>query len=877
LNPKKSVPLRRKIIVWIFALVAIYTFVGFVVVPPIVRIVAVKELSRQLGRPVSIKQVMVNPYAFSAMVRGFAIKETNGQPFVSWQEVYVNFKFWSLFEKTWVIQEISVSQPRLQVARNRDGTFSFSDIVNHFPTNAPVAKPHAKSKPLAVVFEKIRVKDADVDFVNRQSYIGNASAKPTKVSENIVAPSLAPNMLILQAVTNVFAQLVGSTNQFAGALEDLVITNGAVHFQDFGNAHPAKLDLTQINFVAKNLSNLPGTNIMAQLSLRWNTNGSITMNTTATLQPAALDMQFGLNELDLGTVTPYLESMLDLYILSSRVGIQGEVRMSSPPKELPQVEFHGDILLDGFNTVDGVMDQDLVAWSSISYQGIDVTLNPESVRLDKLVVNSPYERVIVETNRTINVYNVLHLASPLLPATNAQPSVVVGKRVTSTNAAPTGAASAAAALPPISIGEIVITNEVGRFTDRSIDPNVNFGIEQVNGTISGLAPLQPADINFTATIEDIGTAHITGRVYPFSNTATNHIRVSIKDVDLTALSPYSGKYAGYSIAEGKLNLELDCQIAGRKLDCTNHLVLDQFTFGDPVQSPDATHLPVRLGVALLKDRDGKIVLNVPIQGSLDDPQFRISQVIQRVVMNILVKAATSPFSLLGAMFGGGEELSYEDFLAGSAQLTPGAIKKLNVMTNALYNRPGLQLEISGSIDPDGDLQGLQRAALDKQIRQLVWNNLAQSSQATNSPAQIVLTPGERKSWIDKLYRQAIADGKITPQLITADTNLSAYIATTWPKEPQKGATLLMNLGKTNLTAHVYHTKLVPTPDPAEAVLLAMIPVDEGRYEDLAASRARAIELYLTNTGKVQPSRLFIKKGTGSGLQKNGSRAYLQFE
>ena len=815
---------------------------------------------------------MFNPYAFSVMLRDFAVKDTdrNGQPLVSWGEVYVNFKFSSIFSHAWVVQEISLTRPHLNMARNMDGTFNYSDILNRFPTNAPPARPMAPSKPMALVFEKIKIKDADVDFINRQSDTNAAPAKPTKVSENIVAPSIAPNILVLQAVTNMFAQLVGSTNQIACTLENLEITNGAAHFQDFGNLHPAKLDLTGISLEAKNISNVPGTNMTAKLSLLWNTNGSINVDITAALQPAAMDMQFNLNRLDLGTLTPYLESMLDLYVLSSRVGVQVEMLLSSPPRQLPQVEFHGDILLDGFNTVDGVMDQDLVAWSSISYQGIDVTLNPESVRLDKLVVNSPYERIIVETNRTINVYNVLHLASPLLPATNAQPSVVVGSHVANTNAA--------AALPSISIGEIIITNEAGRFTDRSIDPNVNFGIEQVNGTISGLAPLQPADINFTATIEDIGTALITGRIYPFSNTATNHIRVSIKDVDLTALSPYSGKYAGYSIAEGKLNLELDCQIAGRKLDCTNHLVLDQFRFGDPVQSPDATHLPVRLGVALLKDRDGKIVLNVPIQGSLDDPQFHIGQVVQHVVMNLLVKAATSPFSLLGAMFGGGgEELSYEDFPAGSAVLTPAAIKKLNVMTNALYNRPALQLEISGSVDPDGDLQGLQRAALDKQIRLLVWNSLAQSSQATNSPDRIVLTSGERKGWIDKLYRQALADGKITPQLMSADTNLSAYVATTWPKDPVKGATLLMTLGKTNLVTKVYHTKLVPAPDPAEAVLLATISVDAGRYEDLAASRTRAVELYLTGNGKVQPSRLFIKKGMGQGLRRDGSRAYLQFQ
>jgi len=856
-------------------LIVIYTLVGFIVVPPVIRIIAVKELSRQLGRQVSIKQVMFNPYAFSVMVRGFAIKDTDGgsQPFVSWGEVYVNFKFWSIFDKAWVVQDINVSQPHLQVARNKDGTFSFSDILDRFPTNAAPAKSHAKSKPLAILFEKIRITDADIDLINRQSYASVAPARPTKVSENIVAPSIAPNILILQAVTNVFARLIGSTNQIAATLKDLEWTNGAVHFQDFGSVHPAKLDLTGINFEAKNISNVPGTNMTAQLSLRWDTNGSIALSATAMLQPAAVDLQFNLNQLDLGTLTPYLESVLDLYILSSQVGINGGMRLRSPKNQLPQVEFQGDMLLNGFHTVDGMMAQDLVAWSSIWYHGIDVSLNPESVSLQKLTITSPYERVIIETNRSINVYNVLHMASPLLPATNAPEPVVAGQTTAGTNA--THVAAGSQSLPPISIGEIVITNESGKFTDRSISPNVNLDIENVNGTISGISPLHPADINFRATIEGIGTAIITGTVYPFSSTATNRIKISLKDVDLTPTSPYAGKFAGYDIAEGKLDMDVYCQVVGRKLDCTNVIVLDQFTFGEAVNSPDATHLPVRLAIALLKDRDGRIVLNVPIQGSLDDPKFRISKVVQRAVVNILEKVATSPFSLLGAMFGGsGEELSYENFPAGSAQLTPAAVKKLDVMTNALYNRPGLQLEITGSIDPDGDLQGLQRAALDKQIRALVWKNLQKSAQATNSADQIVLSPGEREGWVDKLYRQAVADGKITPELITSDTNLAAYVATTWPQEPSKGATLLMASGKKN-PATPYHTKLAPLPEPTEAVLLALIPVDEGKFENLAAYRARIVEQYLIKAG-VQPSRLFLKTATGQGLRRDGSRVYLQF-
>ena len=183
---------------------------------------------------------------------------------------------------------------------------------------------------------------------------------------------------------------------------------------------------------------------------------------------------------------------------------------------------------------------------------------------------------------------------------------------------------------------------------------------------------QHADIDFNAMVDNVGPANITGTINPFSGTQTNEIKVSVKDMDLTPTSPYSGKFAGYRIAEGKLNLDLAYQIVGKKLKSKNVITLDQFTFGEKVDSPDATHLPVRLAIAILKDRDGKIVLDVPIEGSLDDPKFRIGKVVKRAIVNILEKVATSPFSLLGAMFGGGgEELGYQDFARGQRGVDGG--------------------------------------------------------------------------------------------------------------------------------------------------------------------------------------------------------------
>jgi hypothetical protein len=1036
-------PRKRKVAIWAVGALLFYTVAGFLILPPIVRSVAVKQISKQLGREVSIEQIKINPFALSTTIRGLLIKDKDGGPFVSWDEVYADLQFSSFLGHAWVFKEISTSRPFVHVQMNKDYTFNFSDIVTKFSTNAPVATPKAPARPLILHVERLHIGGAsaaladftprepfkrtvgpvditlddfrtDPDNKNPYSFSGTTDAgekiswsghfylSPLRSqgelrlfnftlnkyaplyqdlvrfeirdgsvgldvkyhfemsatnlaaavddaafglrdfklgapgdSNNIVdLPMLnvtgakadftsrhasvdalrvdggkllmkrardnsvnvvelakpaetatnAPGgiLFLLRSVTNVVAMLLNSTNQWSGAVHSVAVTNCALHLEDEVNSRPARLDLSDITLDAKNISNVPGTNLTAALSLRWNTNGSIQTVSTASFLPPTADIRLDLDQLDLGTLDPFLEPKLNLYILGSKVGLHGQISLRTPQDGLPQVTFHGDASLDDFHTVDGVMAEDLVKWDSIGFNGIDANLNPPTVSIREIDVNGAYARLVIETNRTINLFNALRMTNTNAPATNEIKVAVAQK-----SAAPSPAATnTAAALPQMAIGVIVITNTAVSFSDRSISPNVNLAIRSVNGRIAGLSTeqLQHADVTLNAMIDGVGPAAITGTINPFSGTQTNDIKVSVKDMDLTPASPYSGRFAGYRIAEGKLNLDLAYELVGTKLNSKNVIALDRFTFGEKVESKDATHLPVRLGIAILKDREGKIVLDVPIEGSLDDPKFRISKVVWRAIENILVKVATSPFSLLGALFGGGgEELGWQDFTAGSAVLTADDTKKLDSLVKGLYARPALGLEISGGVDPDSDREGLQRAALDKEIRTRIWVTLRKADQATNSVEQIVLTPDDRANWLKKIYAEAEAAGKITPELIAANTNLAAYAAQVLQRKTiaSKGATQLMQTEKitgTNQPAAgmAYQTKLVPPPDPMEAVLLSTIAVSQNDLEALAASRAKAVQAYILQTGKVEASRLFLKTGAAEGVRSDGSRAYLQF-
>ena len=1044
MNYWRTLPARkRKIASWILGLLLFYTVVGFFILPPIIRAVAVKELSENLNRKVTIQKVKVNPFVPSLAIRGLLVQDKDGQPLLSWDEVYVSFDVSSIFRKAWTLGEVRVSGPFARAQMNKDYTYNFSDLVAKFSATSTNAAPKQPSKPLMVCVEHLKVTnarlsladytirtpfkrivgpldltlnnvstvpgsdgsgdlfgktDADEYFVWRGSFclaplrssgnvavfhvtmskfqplyqdivnfeirsgqsgfcanyrfewsssnqvaavtnvafgmshfrlaqpdatndimdIGNFAEtgvsgdlqshhgeigririsdadlflnRGTNKTINVIEISkpkvnnpVAPGgiLIFLHAITNGVAMLINTTNQWTGIIHDVALTNCGAHLLDLANARPATLDLDNVNVDVKNISNYPNTNVTAVVSLNWNKAGTINVAATALISPPTVNLQFALTNLDLSTLAPYGESQLNLLILQADFGLNGELRLHTPHRGgLPNVLFQGDTWIDHFHAVDGIMGEDLLTWDSVRISGIQAKLNPPAASIQQISLNNVSTRVIIETNGTINL-----LAAMQPPGTNSAPkpktpTVAKASAASGTNTFGLGA------MPKVSIGCIAITNTQIIFTDRSVNPHAHLIIQDAGGTITGLSSseLQHGNIDLHALVDGVSPANITGSINPFSPTMTNQVSIFMTNMDLLSTSPYSGKFAGYRIARGALSVDLVYNVVGRKLKSKNVITLNQFTFGDKVDSPTATKLPVRLAIAILKDRQGRIILNVPIEGSLDDPKFRLGKVIEHTLMNILAKVATSPFSLLGAAFGGGgSELSYEDFAPASVDLTDGTKKKLDVLVKALYNRPALQLEISGSVDPVNDRYGLQQIAFEKELRTREWQSLRKSQKESTTPGQIVLTPSQRSHLVKTLYDEALHDGRISPAIVAANTNLAAIAAQI--KAPEAKTTKEgQYLTKSTAPGQKPPTtppassqlKLTQPADPMEALLIVIIPVSDNELETLAMNRAKTVRAYVLNSGQVDASRLFLAQSLGGTLRQDGSRVYLQLE
>ena len=312
--------------------------------------------------------------------------------------------------------------------------------------------------------------------------------------------------------------------------------------------------------------------------------------------------------------------------------------------------------------MDKVNGDDFIKFKSLFMNSLSAGYNPLFVRIKDIALADLYARIIVNEDGTLNVKNV---AKPETAEQEeaAEPKSAPPKKEEEAQPEEKKEYLGDILAKNIEINRITLQNGTIVFDDRKIKPNFSSTLTELTGRVTGVTSIttKPADVDIRGKIGRQIPMEITGKVYPFKDNLFVDLKASLRDFNLSPLTPYSGTYAGYKIEKGSLSFDLKYLISGMKLDAENKVVIDQLTLGDRVESPQATKLPVGLAITLLRDNEGKINLDIPLTGRIDDPEFSVWRIVVQVIVNILTKVATAPFALLGSLFGGGEELSYIEF------------------------------------------------------------------------------------------------------------------------------------------------------------------------------------------------------------------------
>ncbi|MFH7110972.1 DUF748 domain-containing protein [Achromobacter xylosoxidans] len=507
--------------------------------------------------------------------------------------------------------------------------------------------------------------------------------------------------------------------------------------------------LQQLVVTADRLAMGPGASNFTLAAAGIQGGGKLDLKGAFTPQPLTVKTSVDLSGLNVASFAPYFASSLNATVRAITLGAKGDADFAAANGNAPmKAGWKGGVEITDVDLQDRVNKDDFLNWKRLAFSGMNVAVAGEKIAagLGDIALDDFYGRILLNAQGRLNVMDLV--AAP----GQAGGSITQDTQTPGRRAEPPAPAAKGGGMPDISLNSVTLTRGRMTFTDRFVKPNYVAELSNIDGSITAVSSTnpQPAKVKVTGRVYTTAPLSISGVVQPFAKYLSLDLKASAKGVDLPRFNTYSAKYVGYPIKRGKLSVDLEYKIKDRALLATNHVVLNQLTFGDKTNSPDATKLPVLLAVALLKDSRGNIDINLPISGSLDDPEFSVGGIVVRVLLNLVVKAVTSPFSLLASAFGGGEELSYVEFAPGSAALTEDTLQRIETLTKALADRPALKMDLSGRADPKTDLDGLRQAWVDAQIRLAKARDVAPRGKKPN-PAGVEVSGAERAKYLEEVY------------------------------------------------------------------------------------------------------------------------------
>ncbi|MBU9618906.1 DUF748 domain-containing protein [Burkholderia multivorans] len=731
-----------------------------------------------------------------------------------------------------------------------------------------LATPDAKAP--AIVLPDARAKIAKVDVAARTAEIASVDAhglaldvKRLKNGNIDLAAFASPAQPAVPQRT-VARKAQAAAPSWHYRIDALNVKEASANFTDLSTPRPVKLAIKPLDLSVQKLGDDMTKPLPIQLKATLNRKGSLNVTGDVTAQPLKLALKIDGNRVDAAAFEPYFGSALNATIASALLNAQGNLTFAQA-KDTMRAAYRGNVALVDVRMLDKATSDPFAGWRSLALTNLKANYDDKGTDVDaaRVTFSNFYGRVLLDAQGRLNLNDIVAKETgpaqsltrdasksepvPLSPGVTPPAAAQAASAAAAQQASAPAAASAtvvvkAAPAPqrPVRMhfGELVLQNGRVTYTDNFIKPNYTANLVAIKGTVGafGTDSTTSAPVDVAANLAGNGPISIKGSVNPLIDKPALDLTATAHDIELTNLTPYSAKYAGYPITKGKLNVDLHYQLANDQLKANNHIFIDQLTFGDHIDNDTATKLPVKLAISLLKNTRGEIDVNLPVSGSLSNPEFSVGGLIWRALLNLIAKAVTSPFSLLAHAFGsGGEDLGYVEFAPGSAVLTDAQQKKLDTVVKMLTEKPSIRLDLIGRVDPDKDTPGLRTAYVDRLVRQQKLKDVVGQGESID-PMTVNVEPGEYDKYLTRAYKAADF------------------------KKPRN----LIGLQKT-----------LPEADMKKA-LAEHAPADDNALRALAQQRAQAVRQYLE--GKIDAKRVFVvaPKLDAKGIEDKGATTRVDF-
>lgn len=671
----------------------------------------------------------------------FAIKSPANKSLLRLASLDISDTSVDLIKQQVIVGKIRSQKLETWAAREADGQLDWQKLLASQPAK-PTPTPAKAGADTSAAAEPKPVKDTRAASTTQQSAEQPAASASTGQPE---APS-KPWQVILR---------------------DVQLRDYQIHLADRAAGSDVNIDLAPLNLDISDFDSLGTSPFSITLDTGVNKTGLIKASGQVQLSPTTAKLHVLTQDIDLRLAQAYLSPFVHLELRSGKLGSELAVDLQRVEPLAFSIAGHAEI--KQLHTLDTLKNRDFLKWQQVRVEGLDYQ-HGRGLAISQIKLQQPYVRFIINEDLTTNI-NDLMVPQP----------------------ASSEASKAPAEKPlPVRIGGISIKEGSANFADFSLRPNFATAIGQLNGQIGTLdnQSAKAASVDIKGKVDKYAPVSIKGQLTPFDPLNSLDIATSFKNVELTTLTPYSGKFAGFRIRKGRLNLDLHYQIEKGQLNAENKLLLEDLQLGEKVESKDAMDLPIRLAVALLKDTQGNIEIQLPVQGNLNSPEFSVMPIVWQTLRNLVLRAAQAPFKFIGGLVSGGSEvdLSTVRFSAGESQIDSAAQSALDTLASALKERPTLRLEVEGMSAQSSDGPPLAVARLEREY-QSTWYKILQrrGDDVPADASELVVDEDDKAVLLEGIYRARLKQqppaewAKLSDEERTA--KMRADVLQSWAQSP----------------------------------------------------------------------------------------------
>ncbi len=589
-------------------------------------------------------------------------------------------------------------------------------------------------------------------------------------------------------------------------IDSVELTDFSASFEDKSLPKPMTISIKPLSLKLSQLSNAVGAKLPFELNTGINEGGSLHLKGNAGLSPLTAETEIDVKALGLEKFQSYVDKFAHLDLIKGVFNLDGKLNVAQGEQGELDLRFKGNTGIARLITRDQTQNKDLLKWDNLTLKNIDADVLAQRYSASALMIEKPYARVVIDKNKMLNFADILINA----PEPKEKKSKHIQQNVASDI--------------HFKLDKVQISNGASSFADLSMILPFSAEIRGLEGGASGISSEHESTINVTlkGNAYDLAPVDIKGKIQPFIGDYT--AALNFKGMPLPLMSAYMAEFAGYKLEKGKMSIGMNYEVTKGELSATNNLRIEQFELGEKIENPHAIDAPLDLAIALLKDMNGIINLDVPITGSLNDPNFDFGGIVSDALFNIFSKAITSPFQMIAGLVGTDEDLSAVQFSAGESELSEWQKPKLDNVAKVLREREILKVEIRGTAFESQDWAILREMALNDRLKTLKAEELNRKNKQKILPEYVELDEADSQRF------------------------LAQEFAEKFPKLVKKSFFGGMELANPDM-GEFYHV--------AKHTLMDTFQPEPKRLTKLAAARARAVAKYLVQTGGVPNERVFI--------------------